>query len=81
MSWGAGLLWRPLHTKYAEAPTEPVGETQSFCPCQIKTPLKFELPSPISNGVLIIKSFVYAAFQGRIFSFSFGLKTVKCKKF
>ena len=31
------------------------------------------------NGVLIIKSFVYAAFQGRIFSFSFRLKTVKCK--
>ena len=29
----AGLLWRPLHTKYAEAPTEPAGETKSFCPC------------------------------------------------
>ena len=32
MSRGAGLLRRPLHTKYAEAPTEPAGETKSFCP-------------------------------------------------
>ena len=24
----AGLLWRPLHTKYAEAPTESAGETK-----------------------------------------------------
>ena len=34
VSRGAGLRWRPLHTKYAEAPTEPAGETKSFCPCQ-----------------------------------------------
>ena len=34
MSRGAGLLRRLLHTKYAEAPTEPAGETKSFCPCQ-----------------------------------------------
>jgi len=34
MPRGAGLRWRPLHTKYAEAPTEPAGETKSFCPCQ-----------------------------------------------
>ena len=37
MSRGAGLLWRPLHTKYAEASTEPAGETKSFCPCQKET--------------------------------------------
>ena len=37
VSRGAGLRWRPLHTKYAEAPTEPAGETKSFCPCQKET--------------------------------------------
>ena len=26
------------YRRYSEAPTEPAGETQSFCPCHIKKP-------------------------------------------
>jgi len=45
----------------------------------MKTPLKSEPKKFGLNGVFIIKPSIHAAFRGRIFFLSLGLKTEKSK--